>query len=154
MPNPKPQTVPSYLRKGIFGIRNLTLNEVNTALLNISLRLNQLDAIGQNPDVKGRTIKNLGAGVENPDAVRLDQVLLANDFNRVIETFTQTDLVAGVYTFNHGLGRKEILIQVLNENEDEISTDSIKRTDIDNAHIDVSSWGDITGKTFTVIGIG
>ena len=79
MPNPTPTKVPSYLRKGTFQIKSLTLPEINTVLLGISLRLNQVDAIGQNPDAKGRIIKNLGKGTETTDSIRLDQI-----FNELI----------------------------------------------------------------------
>ena len=79
MPNPKPTKVPSYLRKGVFQAKALTLPEVNTILLGISIRLNQLDAIGQNPDAKGRIIKNLGIGTSNTDSIRFDQI-----FNELI----------------------------------------------------------------------
>jgi len=78
----------------------------------------------------------------------------AAEIGKVTDTFTQTDLAAGVYTFNHRLGRTEIIIQIYNESYKQMTPDDITLTDIDNAAIDVTSWGDITGKTFTVIGIG
>jgi len=74
MPNPTPTKVPSYLRKGIFQAKALTLPELNTILLDISLRLNQLDAIGQNPDAKGKIIVNLGKGTKSSDSIRFDQI--------------------------------------------------------------------------------
>lgn len=79
MPNPTPTKVPSYLRKGVFQAKALTLPEINTILLGISLRLNQLDAIGQHPDAKGRIIKNLGKGLTETDSIRFDQL-----FNELI----------------------------------------------------------------------
>ena len=73
---------------------------------------------------------------------------------KIIETFTQADLTSGVYTFNHALGRVKAIIQVYNESNEQMAPDNITLTDINNAAIDVTSWGDITGKTFTAIAIG
>ena len=74
MSNPKPSTVPTNTRKGILGIRKLTVQEINAALVSISLRINQLDAVSQNPDMKGRKIVNVLEGENPADAVTLGQV--------------------------------------------------------------------------------
>jgi len=62
----------------------LTLQEVNSLFTEIGLRLNQLDAIGQNPEMKGRRVVNLKAGVKPGDAVRVDQAFLLSELASVI----------------------------------------------------------------------
>ena len=73
---------------------------------------------------------------------------------KIIKSFTQADLTSGVYTFNHNIGRIAVIIQIYNETNEQMTPDDITLTDIDTAAIDVTSWGDITGKEFTAIAIG
>jgi hypothetical protein len=71
----------------------------------------------------------------------------------LIETFTQTDLIAGVFTCTHAFGTQDLVIQVADENNKKMSPDDINAT-ATHVIIDVTSWGDITGKRFRVIIIG
>ena len=48
------------LRRDNHQISALTVEEVNRALSKLGERMSQTDAVGQNPDMKGRTVKNMG----------------------------------------------------------------------------------------------
>ena len=64
----------STLQKEQYRLRNLNLNEMNLYLQKIQMRLDQLNAIAQNPDFKGRTLNNAGEAVADNDAVVLGQL--------------------------------------------------------------------------------
>jgi len=49
-------------------------NELNLIFSRISLRLDQLDAVGQNPDMKGRKIVNVADGVKADDVAATGQI--------------------------------------------------------------------------------
>lgn len=64
------------------------VNQINRALVNLDERINQVDAVGQNPDAKGKTIKNLGnlRNVQRLDATAsLTDVI--NKINEIIVAF-------------------------------------------------------------------
>lgn len=61
-------------RKTSYQIPVLTLQAINQALIRIGQRLDRLEGIGQNPDLHGRVITNVGAGVKETDAARKGDV--------------------------------------------------------------------------------
>lgn len=61
-------------RKTSYQIPVLTLQAINQMLIRIGQRLDKLDGIGQNPDLHGRVITNVGAGVKETDAARKGDV--------------------------------------------------------------------------------
>lgn len=63
----------------------------------------------------------------------------------VTDTFVNADLVAGVFTFNHALNARPVNIQVFDNNWRLVVPDSVELTDVNNAAIDLTSWGAITG---------
>lgn len=75
------------------------------------------------------------------------------DSNIIVRTFTQANLVAGIFTFPHAFGTKDLFIQVSDENNKKVSPDDISSTST-HVIIDISYWGSITGKTFTAIVVG
>lgn len=64
----------------------------------------------------------------------------------VSTSIINADLVAGVFTFNHGLNISDPLaVVVWNNNNKEIEPDEITFSDANNVLIDLSSYGTITG---------
>jgi len=61
-------------RKTSYALPALNLQALNQMLTRIGARLDQLEGIAQNPDLHGRTIKNVGAGSAATDAARVGQV--------------------------------------------------------------------------------
>lgn len=74
MTTPDPTKVPTTTRKDLYRLSVLDLSGLNRALRSIGIRLDRLDAIGQDPDMKGRQIKNVSLGVEDRDAATVDQI--------------------------------------------------------------------------------
>jgi hypothetical protein len=74
MGNPKPTTTPTTTRKGRKRLTSLNLHELNQVLAEIQGRLDQVDAIGHDPDMKGRKIINLGTAKNPKDALPLEQM--------------------------------------------------------------------------------
>ncbi len=66
--------IETRLRKENYTLSEITLNSINRVLINIGMRLDQVDAIGQNPDFKGKSLKNVADGVKSADGVNLSQV--------------------------------------------------------------------------------
>lgn len=151
MSNPISTKVPLYLKRGNFQINVLNMSDINRVFREISLRINQLEGIGQNIDARGRNIRNLRAGSLNSDVIRLDQALLKAGFNIDVDTFANGDLVAGAYTFAHDIGRVPYFVQVWNGESppEQISPDTIT-VNANSVVVDLSSWGVLSG-TFTVI---
>ncbi len=85
-------------RKQSYKLTRMDIGEINSILTRLGLRLDKLDAIGLNPDMKGRIIKNLGGALKNSDAVRKDQVLLLTDFNERVD-----DRVANLLNEGRGI---------------------------------------------------
>ncbi len=73
--------------------------------------------------------------------------------NTATASFVDGDLAAGIYTFNHGLSVQFLAISVYDNNDIEVTPDDITATDSDNAAIDLSSYGTISG-TWNVRGVG
>lgn len=71
-------------RKTSYQLSVLTLQALNQVLTRIGARLDQLEGIAQNPDLHGRTIKNVGVATDATDAARLGQVTDAVDRITVI----------------------------------------------------------------------
>jgi len=57
------------LKREHYRISKLDLNEFNLVLGRIGIRLDQLDAIGQVPDFKGKRLTNIGAPTQGDDAL-------------------------------------------------------------------------------------
>lgn len=74
MGNPKPTATPTTTRRGRRRLTSVNLHELNEVLQEIQSRLDQVDAIGQNPDMKGRKIINLGTATAPHDALPLGQL--------------------------------------------------------------------------------
>ena len=74
MGNPKPTATPTTTRKGRRRLTSLNLHELNQTLEVIQRRLDQVAAIGQDVDLKGRKIINLAIATKGNDAVPLDQI--------------------------------------------------------------------------------
>ena len=85
---------------------------------------------------------------------RLGTVGDTSGLSKATASFTQAHLVAGVYTFTHALGVSEIILQVFNESFEQMTPDNITLINSNTAQIDVTSWGDITGKNFLAIAVG
>lgn len=66
--------MPTTTRRRQYRIGQMTLAEINRVLQDVGLRMDQVDAVAQNPDIKGRKIINLNNGVRGSDAIRLDQI--------------------------------------------------------------------------------
>jgi hypothetical protein len=66
------------------------------------------------------------------------------------QSFTNADLTAGVLTVAHNLGHKYATIQVFNNSDKMVMPDDITLTDANNASIDLTSFGTITG-TWNVV---
>ena len=62
MSNPKSNSAPTNTRRRQYRIGQVSISEINRVLQDIGLRLDQVDAIGQDPDVKGRILRNLKSG--------------------------------------------------------------------------------------------
>jgi len=60
--NPTPNSTPTNTRRRQYRIGQVSLSEINRVLQDIGLRLDQVDAIGQDPDIKGRILRNLSSG--------------------------------------------------------------------------------------------
>lgn len=88
MTTPALTKVSTKTRRDNYRIASFDLNSVNTVLTQIGLRLDQIDAIGQNPDIKGRRLVNVAPAVEPSDAIRFDQLTL--------DVFTTDDLPEGL----------------------------------------------------------
>ena len=67
-------------------------------------------------------------------------------------SFNNGDLSSGIYTFNHTLTSKYVAIAVFDNNDKEITPDEITASDTNNAAIDLSSYGTISG-TWNVRGV-
>jgi hypothetical protein len=67
------------------------------------------------------------------------------------QAFTNANLSGGVLTVNHNLGHKYCLIQVYDENDDLIQPDDITLTDANNASIDLTSYGTISGTWHVIV---
>lgn len=63
----------------------------------------------------------------------------------VSDTFVDGDLTAGVFTFNHALNTRPVTIQVFDNNWRQVVPDGITLTDDNNASIDLTSWGTLSG---------
>lgn len=72
--------------------------------------------------------------------------------NAATASFNDGDLSTGVYTFNHALDTQFLAIAVYDNNDKEVTPDEITATDSDNAVIDLSSYGTISG-TWNVRGV-
>ena len=59
MSNPKSNSAPTNTRRRQYRIGQVSISEINRVLQDMGLRLDQVDAIGQDPDVKGRTLRNI-----------------------------------------------------------------------------------------------
>jgi len=59
MSNPKSNSAPTNTRRRQYRIGQVSISEINRVLQDIGLRLDQVDAIGQDPDVKGRILRNI-----------------------------------------------------------------------------------------------
>ena len=62
MSNPKSNSAPTNTRRRQYRIGQVSISEINRVLQDIGLRLDQVDAVGQDPDVKGRLLRNLNSG--------------------------------------------------------------------------------------------
>ena len=62
MSNPKLNSTPTNTRRRQYRIGRVSIAEINRVLQDIGLRLDQVDAVGQDPDVKGRVLRNLASG--------------------------------------------------------------------------------------------
>jgi hypothetical protein len=97
MGNPPSQRTPTTTRKGFDRMSSLNLEGLNRVLMEMSIRLAQVEAIGQNPDMKGRRIKNLAAAEENSDAVpksQLDEKFSALTVSRIVATDANGELAS------------------------------------------------------------
>jgi len=81
MSNPTPTTMTTTTRKRVYNLTRLDLPSLNRFLIDIGARLDSAEAIGQNPDFKGRQVINVGAAIENDDAVIKSQIALAQGGN-------------------------------------------------------------------------
>ena len=73
MSDPAVNKVPTKIQGTAYHLVSLDLNALNRVLHDLGLRLNQLDAIGQYPDMKGQRLVNLAPGAKSSDSVRFDQ---------------------------------------------------------------------------------
>jgi len=73
-------------RKTSYQLPVLSLQAINQVLIRIGQRLDKLDGIGQNPDLHGRVITNVGEGVKDTDAARKGDVE---------EVISQVSLIGG-----------------------------------------------------------
>jgi len=97
MGKPAPTSTPLYTRRDCYRLSRLDLGLLNQTLQRISLRLDQLDAIGQNPDVRGRRIVNLALAINSADAARYSQIAgVSGDFqaSRLVGTDAAGALVS------------------------------------------------------------
>jgi hypothetical protein len=60
--NPPSNSAPTNTRRRQYRIGSISISEINRVLQDIGLRLDQVDAIGQDPDIKGRILRNLSSG--------------------------------------------------------------------------------------------
>lgn len=60
-------------------------------------------------------------------------------------TFTNTDLAAGIYTFNHGLGVTGVDVTITNNSGKRIVPDDITDSGVDDVLIDLGAYAPITG---------
>ena len=65
--------IETRLRRQNYTLSKLDLSALNRLLINIGMRLDQVDAIGQNPDFKGATLKNVARAISSTDGVNLSQ---------------------------------------------------------------------------------
>ncbi len=65
--------IETRLRRENYTISAFDLNSLNRVLINIGMRLDQVDAIGQNPDFKGSTLKNVASAINPTDGINLSQ---------------------------------------------------------------------------------
>jgi hypothetical protein len=70
------------------------------------------------------------------------------------QTFTDGDLTAGVLTVNHALNQDILIVAVTDNTGNIIVPDEVTFTDADNADIDLSSYGTITGTWQLLLSIG
>ena len=66
--------IETRLRRENYTLSGLNLNALNRILINIGMRLDQVDAIAQNPDFKGKTLKNVGAATEATDGANFSDL--------------------------------------------------------------------------------
>jgi len=73
MSNPTPATMTTTTRKKVYNLTRLDLPSLNRFLIDIGARLDSAEAIGQNPNGHGKTIKNLGPGIKSTDSIQFNQ---------------------------------------------------------------------------------
>jgi hypothetical protein len=61
-------------RRNQYRVGGLSISEINRCLQDIGLRLDQLGAVGQHPDMKGKALVNLGTGISGRQSVRYSQL--------------------------------------------------------------------------------
>ena len=87
MSNPTPTTMTTTTRKRVYNLTRLDLPSLNRLLIDIGARLDSAEAIGQNPNGHGKTIKNLGPGINNSDSIQFNQStrpsILAGQMNTI-----------------------------------------------------------------------
>ena len=62
-------------RKRVYNLTRLDIPSLNRLLLDIGARLDSAEAVGQNPDGHGKTIKNLGSGANSRDSLQFGQAI-------------------------------------------------------------------------------
>jgi len=69
-----------------------------------------------------------------------------------IVKFTQAHLVGTTFTYEHGRDTEDVLVQIKDENDYKITTG----IEVNSKYVivDVSAWGSLTGKIFTMIVYG
>ncbi len=65
--------IETRLRRENYTLSGINLSALNRILINIGMRLDQVDAIGQNPDFKGKTLKNVATTTNPMEGVNLGQ---------------------------------------------------------------------------------
>lgn len=100
--------------------------------------------LAQNPNAIGSVVPPFGAGAGGGGG---------GDATCTTVSFTNGDLAAGVFTFNHALNFQFSIIQVYDNNNQVVTPDDITMTDANNAAIDLSSFGTLVG-TWNATAIG
>lgn len=77
----------------------------------------------------------------------------AGDACFALATFVNADLVAGVYTFAHGLAGQFVNIQVYDNANQVVQIDDVDLTAAGSADLDLTSFGTLIG-TWRVIAVG
>ena len=102
---------------------------------------------GEIEALQGKTIQLTGEVTSLP--VLIDSgngpVVVVTNSRVYRDTFSNVDLVAGILTVNHNLGRQIVMLQVSNNLNQVIVPDLVTLASTNTATVDLSSYGVLTG---------